>query len=132
MKKTVLFLCIGFIGLTMTSCLNDDDIPKQVNETEVISDVSLVFTDAQNQQQTFTYTDPKYRSEDYEDPLIKLKVDKTYDVSVHFYNKSNPDDVEDVTEEVIDERDDHFVEYRFYGADIDLRRTDTDESTDSH
>lgn len=121
-----------YIGLIIicSSCLNDDDIPKQVNETEVITDVDLIFKDENGNESTYTYTDPKYRTEDYQDPVINLTIQSTYQVNVVFWDRSNPDDIEDVTEEVMDEKDDHFVEYRFYENAIDLVRTDEEESTD--
>lgn len=127
--KYALILCLT---LVCASCLNDDDIPRQVNETEVITDVNLVFTDENGMQSTYTYTDPKYRTEDYEDPIILLNPNSTYSVEIEFWDRSNPDDVEDVTEEVMEEKDDHFVEYRFYQIDVSLTRTDNEESIDTN
>lgn len=132
MKKLKLIIPISFFCLLLTSCSMDDITPKQVNETEVISDVTLTFTDANGNQKDYTYTDPKYRKTDYEDPIITLKPNQHYDVSVQFYNKSNPDDIEDVTEEVTEEKNDHFVEYRFNDAQVSLTRTDTEETTDQN
>lgn len=132
MKYIKLTPCLFFVIVVMTSCSMDDITPQQVNETEVISDVTLIFTDSEGMQKSYTYTDPKYRTEDYQDPIIRLSRNRSYDVTVKFYDKSNPDDIEDVTEEIEEEKDDHFVEYRFYKASVDLTRTDNTESTDEN
>lgn len=121
---TLLFLPL-FVG-----CLDDDHIPIQVNETEEITEVELVFNDSDGIVKSYKYVDPLYRLSDYEDPEILLETGKTYQVSVLFWNKSNPDEIEEVTEEVIEEKDEHFLEFRFYEADILLTRTDTEETTD--
>lgn len=119
------------ITIVLTSCTNDD-IPKQVIETEVITDVTLTFIAEDETESSYTYTDPKYRTDTYEDPIIILNSEETYEVVTHFYNKSNPEEVEDITEEVIEDKDEHFVEYRFFNVDINLTRTDQEESIDSN
>lgn len=59
------------IVLLLVSCDTDKiDHPKPVNQTEIISDVTLTFTDEAGQSTSYTYTDPKYQSNDYEDPVI--------------------------------------------------------------
>lgn len=117
--------------ILLLACTNDD-IPKQVIETEVITDVTLTFIAEDNTEMIYTYTDPKYRTATYQDPVIILNSGETYQVVTHFYNKSNPEEIEDITEEVIEDKDDHFVEYRFFNTDIDLTRTDQAETTDSN
>lgn len=122
-----------FISILFSACSTDKiDNPEPVNETEVISHVKLKFTDEKDDETTYTYVDPIYREEDYDDPVIQLDPHKTYDVSVEFWNKSNPDEVENVTGEVMEERDDHFVEYRFQGTDMAISRTDSEESIDKN
>lgn len=132
MKKLIYFSTFTFIGLIFNACLSDDDLPKQVNETEVITDVVLDFKSADGQDTSYVYVDRKYRAKDYEDPIIRLDKNKTYDVAIHFYDRSNPDAIDDITEEVIEEKDDHFVEYEFYNTTIDLNRIDEAETTDDN
>lgn len=132
MKNTKLILCLFIASLTLASCSDEVDNPKPVNETEVISDVTLTFTNTDGEATTYTYTDPKYRNNDYLEPTITLQSGKTYDVAANFYDKSDPDKVVDKTTEIIEEKDDHFVEFRFSGANIALTRTDGDETTDSN
>lgn len=124
----LIFLFLGSAILWM-ACSNDD-IPKQVNEEEVITEVSLIFTDESGTSTAYTYIDPKYREESYEDPIIYLESDKNYTVNTAFYDKSNPEEPEDITQEVMEEKNDHFVEYRFHAIDINITRIDEEESTD--
>ncbi len=128
--KPLIYLFIA--SLVWTGCSDDDNTPVQINEAEVITDVSLTFTESDGAQHTYTYTDPRFRTGDYQAPVINLGAGKTYAVSLTFYDKSNPDAVEDITEEIIAEKDDHFVEYRFTGVEVDLNRTDEAMTTDSN
>jgi len=129
MKTIKLLFILCALG-SLTACLNDDHIPKQVNESEVITHVKLIFTQQDGTQSNYIYIDPKYRTENYQDPVIKLQTSTPYKVEVEFWDYSNPDDIENVTEEILDEKDDHFITYQFYQTDISLTRLDTEEATD--
>lgn len=130
LKYSLLFL-VSVLGLT--SCSNDDDsAPEAVNETEVITNVTLTFTDDAGTSKTYTYTNPRYRDDSYTAPNIQLESGKTYQVMANFYDKSDPDNPEVKTNEIIEEKDDHFLEYRFTNVNIGLSRTDGDETTDSN
>ncbi len=103
MIKRYSFLIIAFVGLI--SCTKDDD-PVIINEEEVITTVNLIFTDkSDNSVQTFTW------EKDGDKDDIAITNDKTYNVKVQFLNRSNPNNVENITDEVIEEKDDHFVFY---------------------
>ena len=90
------------------SCSKGDDDPEEVNEEEVINRVSIVLADGSNSQ-----TVPW--NEGSTPPAITLDVDKTYTASIYFYDASDPTDVEDITEEVIEEVDEHFVLWEIAG-----------------
>ena len=90
------------------SCSKSDDDPEEVNEQEVINRVSIVLSDGSNSQ-TVTW------NEGSTPPAITLDVDKTYTASIYFYDASDPTDVEDITEEVIEEVDEHFVLWEIAG-----------------
>lgn len=131
--KTIKFASLLFVAsLALNSCSNDDnDEPEVVNEEEVISDVSITVTDSEGAATTYTYTDPLYRSSDYTDPVIHLTSGETYTVEMNFYNNSDPADPEVVTEEIKEEKDDHFLEFGFETADVTVARVDSDV-TDSN
>lgn len=90
------------------SCSKSDDDPEEVNEEEVINRVSIVLSDGSTSQ-TVTW------DEGSTPPAITLDVDKTYTASIYFYDASDPTDVEDITEEVIEEVDEHFVLWEIAG-----------------
>ncbi len=90
------------------SCSKSDDDPEEVNEQEVINRVSIVLSDGSNSQ-TVTW------NEGSTPPAITLDVDKTYTASIYFYDASDPTDVEDITEEVIEEVDEHFILWEIAG-----------------
>ena len=90
------------------SCSKSDDDPEEVNEQEVINRVSIVLSDGSTSQ-TVTW------NEGSTPPAITLDVDKTYTASIYFYDASNPTDVEDITEEVIEEVDEHYVLWEIAG-----------------
>ena len=90
------------------SCSKGDDDPEEVNEQEVINRVSIVLSDGSTSQ-TVTW------NEGSTPPAITLDVDKTYTASIYFYDASDPTDVEDITEEVIEEVDEHFILWEIAG-----------------
>ena len=90
------------------SCSKSDDDPEEVNEEEVINRVSIVLSDGSTSQ-TVTW------NEGSTPPAITLDVDKTYTASIYFYDASDPTDVEDITEEVIEEVDEHYILWEIAG-----------------
>ncbi len=130
--KTIKILSILFISvLSFTACSSDDDLPQVINEEEVITDVSLEITNATGETAVYTFTDPQYRDETYVSPVILLEENATYMVEARFYNKSNPNNPEDITAEIKEERNAHFVTYAFANANVDLERTDGADAIDS-
>ena len=60
-------------------------------------------------------------------PTITLEANKTYTVKASFLNESDPNDVEDITEEIRAENDEHIICYEISGgADLSISRTDSD------
>src|SRR5690606_13005404 len=130
--KTIKFLALLFVAaMALNSCSDDDDNPEVVNEEEVITDVAVTITGDTGTSKTYTYTDPQYRPEGYVDPKIELASGKTYTAEMNFYNNSNPDDPEVITEEIREEKDDHFLQFAFEGANVTVARVD-DDTIDSN
>lgn len=104
-----------------TSCKKDD--PEEINEEEEINQVILsVFETGTTQQQTYTWNEGETT------PTITLNADSSYQVSISFYDASNPADVENITEEVIEEADEHFVFIETAGANLTIASSSTDVS----
>jgi len=131
--KKLKFIALGIASTAfIASCSKDDSAPQIINQEEVITDVSLSFSNEAEEVSTYTFTDPQYRDENYIAPIISLEKGKTYQVEANFYNKSNPNEIEVLTEEILEERDDHFITYAFTEVNVDLSRTDGPLSTDSN
>lgn len=102
--------------LFLGSCKKDED-PKPVNEQEVITKVTLNFTNVSNNSEvvTFTYEDtdgvggnaPTISSPD-------LKRNTTYNVSVTVLGEGN----EDITKEIAEEKDEHQIYFGFSQATL--------------
>lgn len=105
MKKTILkYAAVLFTSITIVSCSDDDD-PAVINEEETITTVKLTVTE------TGTTTSTEYTwTTDDQDP-ITLQANTTYNVTIEFLDESDPNDIEDITAEVIEEADEHFVFY---------------------
>lgn len=106
------FSIFALAALTLVSCEDDDDdddTPPAVNEEEVITDMRLTFTDSDTQtSQTFTFSDPD--GEGGNAPTIDdivISDSTAYVVTIEVLDASNPNDVEDITEEIEEEDEEH-------------------------
>jgi hypothetical protein len=113
--------------LIITSCSKDD--PEHSHEEELIDKVTLTITNqAGGDPQVIISEDDDHANEgghvhgdddDHGDEGEHVEIDlapnSTYDVEVKFENTQNPDGVENVTLEVIEEADDHHVLYELVG-----------------
>ncbi|MDT0294080.1 hypothetical protein ACFQ3R_06140 [Mesonia ostreae] len=131
--RNLKFIALSIVtSAFIASCSSDDSAPQIINQEEVITDVSLSFINESGGVSIYSYTDPQYRAEDYVAPVISLESGKTYQVEANFYNISNPEEPELLTEEIQEERDDHFLTYAFTEINVDLSRTDGPLSTDTN
>lgn len=105
MKNTTYKLAfILFTFLAITSC-GDDDEPAVINEEETITKVRLTVTKKDSStSKTYDWTASSK-------PDITLEPNTSYRVEAQFLDESDPNDVEDITKEVIKEKDEHFVFY---------------------
>ncbi|MCB0456612.1 MAG: type 1 periplasmic binding fold superfamily protein [Flavobacteriaceae bacterium] len=105
---TVIALFLGF-----AACNNDDDTPQVVNEEEVITTLTVTLV-PQGGGNTITLTSRDLDGEGPNDPVISISGDltanTTYTGAVTFLNETETP-VEDITEEVVEEADEHQVFY---------------------
>ena len=104
--KTSLVLILSILCF---SCSDDDNEtpPTVINEEEVITTVELSITDTESgKTEIISWVADK---NDSSNPEIKLAANKSYETAVRFLNASNPEDVEDITKEVVEEKDEHFI-----------------------
>ncbi len=128
---------ISFLGLAcivaLSSCKKDDDlvtVPQPIaNEAEVITTVTLQFTDAAGVQPSVTAT---FRDPDGDGGLnydvfdtIRLQNNTIYNASILLLNETvSPADT--ISNEVLAEDDEHFFCFTPSFANVSIIRTDTD------
>jgi len=107
--KDIFLLSLLVVGSLLVGCKADS--PEEENEEEIITDVTLTFTNGATTL-VFTASDP-----DGEGPLeltvdgpINLVAGTQYDLSIEFYNSIED---EDITEEVEEEGDEHMIFFGF-------------------
>ena len=116
-----------------SSCKKDDDlvdVPPPDNPPEVITTLELTLTDSANPS---TPVIAAFRDPDGAggaDPIqmddIALNANSTYYVTIALLDESDPDDVEDIGAEVLEEANDHLFCFPVEGLDITIDITDTD------
>ncbi|WP_452218715.1 type 1 periplasmic binding fold superfamily protein [Lacinutrix undariae] len=117
--KSLKFLSVLFLSaLTFNSCSSDDDNPEAVNEEELITTVTAVFTPIGGGDViTLEYQDldGDGAAEATTSVSGSFAQNTTYEGDVTFLNEStNP--VEDITEEILEEGDDHQLFYQVTGT----------------
>nr|WP_321235440.1 type 1 periplasmic binding fold superfamily protein [uncultured Psychroserpens sp.] len=128
--KTSKFLLSAILCLTvLVSCSDDDDTPSQPNEEEVITNVTLTFTNDADATDIVVLLSVDADGED--GPLAPVQTitgnftaGATYTATVNLFNAIEN---EDITVEVTDEEpDEHFFVYAINGLDITLTRSAND------
>lgn len=134
-KNTLNLFAAVFMALAFTACDSDDDngtTPPAGSDEEVITDLILTFENPDTQTtQTFTWSDPDGIGGD--EPTIDAMnlTPGAYTVNITVLDASDPNDVEDLTEEIaVEEADEHqFFFELLNGADdlITITYADFDE-----
>lgn len=124
------------LGLVMTlglAACDDDPTSPEGNEQELITQVSITLTPVGGGAAVVsTIVDPDGLGPLpplAQDNALDLAAGTTYNGSVQFLDASDPDDVEDITLEVIEEDDEHRVFYTvtgLAGVDVPLASLDVD------
>jgi len=128
-------LLLLMLVLGMAACTDDDDdsVNNQpgvsANEEELITTVVIKVKDTLTDvEQTFRWTDPD--GDGGNDPsidTITLAPNTFYEVEIEFLDESDPSDVEDITEEIEDEDDEHLICYTSSPQTmLNVLRTDSD------
>ena len=108
----MLFLSAAFL----TAC-GDDDGPEIVNELEVITDVTLIFTNTADAQDVVRARAQDPDGEGIQDLAIldeiTLTAGATYTLTYEILNALDPADPEDIGEEILEEDDEHQFFYAF-------------------
>lgn len=106
MKKCLNLAVLFVLAIALISC-RDDDHPHDTHEHEEISKVVMKVTNlANNQTQTITYIDG--RASDH----LHLNSGTRYHVELDFQTKHD-DHYHSVNDEIIKEKDEHFILFKF-------------------
>ncbi len=114
MKKINTFNILIALSIMFSSCKKDetDKIEFKGNEEELITTVVLEFTnDSSGQVSTFEFNDPDGFGGNLPIQLdtIELMKASVSNLTVKFLDKSDPQNIEDITLEIINEAKDHLV-----------------------
>ncbi len=114
------FLAVLLMALIIVSCDDEDEDngvapPSIENEVEVITDVSLIFTPEEGEAIVANAVDSDGEgigSLQVLDP-ITLDLDTQYTLTYTILNALNPDDIEDIGAEILEEDNEHQFFYMF-------------------
>jgi hypothetical protein len=127
MKKSIQALSLVAV-LFMTSC-TDDDAVTIINEEELITTVELELTNTADATNVVLFKSVDIDGEGPDDPVITVtgtvNASSTYLGEVRFLNESIAPS-EDITEEVIEESNDHEVFYTTSITGLTITKTDVD------
>ncbi len=111
------WIALLFMAIAVVSCSDDDEAPEEEDELEVITDVTLIFTN------TSDASDVVRASAEDPDGLgaqslvvldaITLSLDTEYTLTFDILNALDEDDIEDIGEEIEDEDDEHQFFFSF-------------------
>ena len=115
--KNFRLLVLLFAGFTIASCSDDDEVPEEEDDVEVITDVNLIFTNNADPN------DVVMASAQDSDGIgsmslevvnaIVLATDTQYTMTFEILNALDSDDTEDITEEIQEEDNDHQFFFSF-------------------
>lgn len=108
--KTIKLLSLSLLAaLTFTACSSDDDAPAPVLEQEEITTLNVFLTaEGGTEELKFSYRDLDGDGTNAEVVSNNLDANTTYTGRLEFLNE-NDSPVEDITEEIIEEDDEHQI-----------------------
>ena len=109
--KNLKLLALFFMAFAVVSCNDDDDAPEEEDEVEVITNLTLVFSNIADSQDVVRATaiDPDGLGvqELVVQDEITLTAGAAYLLTFEIQNALDPNDVEDIGEEILEEDDEH-------------------------
>lgn len=118
-NKLVSVLAVLFLVFNVISCQRDEDVAADDLPQEELTNIVLNVKDiATGTTQSYNYIIGSAS------PVIKLADGKSYEVTTIFKNGN-----EDVTQEIKDAKDEHFLIFDFPNSTVNLTRLDTSSST---
>ena len=106
-------------SLIIISCSKEE--PEIISEEELITTVQLIF-----RTPGITYQIVRWQEGSKDSDIIFLTANTQYEVEIIFLDESDPGDIEDITEEVKEEADEHQIFYQFSQLNISLEQSSSD------
>jgi hypothetical protein len=126
-KLKFLAVLLAVFTLTLNAC-KKDELP-EVEEEELITTITLTFTNTANSADVRTITWRDLDGDGGNAPVItplSLRSGATYNVAVTSVLNETENPAEDIKEEVEEENDEHLFVYRATGANITFSNFDVD------
>lgn len=130
--KTIKLLSLSLVAtLLFSACSDDDDVPQVINEEEEITTLNVYLTpEGGAELKAFSYTDLDGGVTAPDVSTTPLDANTTYTGRIEFLNE-NEDPAEDITEEVIEEADEHQV-FFIAGSGLDVTTEYLDEDANGN
>ena len=106
-------------SLIIISCSKEE--PEIISEEELITTVQFTFRTPGITDQIVRWQEGSNNSD-----IIFLTANTQYEVEIIFLDESDPGDIEDITEEVKEEADEHQIFYQFSQLNISLEQSSSD------
>ena len=125
-KTTKIFVSALFCLTLITSCSDDDDNPVEVNEEEIITDLTLTFRNTANAADLVTMV--RNAPDGLEDGTTSETVTgsftagATYALSLGLLNASETPAEDVLNGDIIPEADEHFIAYAVNGINLTMSR----------
>jgi hypothetical protein len=133
MKKNKLLILTLLSFAILPACKKDTDLPKlpaPINEPEVITSLTLTFTDSANTSNVITAKFIDNDGDGGNQPTIfdtiKLKANTTYYAKLELYNDILK---EEITPEIVEEANDHLFVFKPNAVNLSIAITDFDTNT---
>ena len=121
MKHLFNVILVIFSALVLFSCRKDNEIPEDIHEHEEIEKMVLTATNTVDPSEVHVVNYIGGKA----DKHLHLTAGAKYTVSLDFQVKHD-DHYHSVNDEIIEEKDEHFVTYAFAGADVTVKRAADD------
>ncbi|MCP2039309.1 MULTISPECIES: hypothetical protein [Chryseobacterium group] len=121
MKNLFNISLVLFAAFILFSCRNNDEIPEDIHEHEDIEKLVVTATNKNNASdvQTVNYIGG------VADKHLHLEVGATYAVKLDFQVKHD-DHYHSANNDIIKEKDEHFITFQFSDSDVTVQRTSDD------
>ncbi|WP_179007874.1 type 1 periplasmic binding fold superfamily protein [Winogradskyella forsetii] len=129
MKTSKFFISALFCLTLMTSCSSDDDNPIPINPEELITDVTLTFTNTANSADTVVlYSDAPDGQDGASSESVtgSFTSGATYALTLEILNTSETPADDVLNDDIIPEADEHFITYAVNGLNLTMTRDAND------